>query len=172
MSTRQRWYLAFALAALAGLAIGAAWPPPPIPKNQDDAGNWTLPAAGLERMPRSAPDEAGRIRWFGDQTGSDGQSAQDWRLAGVLMAPGPVALVTVAPAPAQGRQKPKPGRTLRLEAGSALPDGGRLEAIENDTITVELDGCRSTYQLHRPKPVRTTGTCNAEPAVAEQRKSR
>ncbi|MCR6686524.1 hypothetical protein [Pseudoxanthomonas sp.] len=173
MTPSRRAYLVAALTAVAGLAAGAAWPPPPIPKSQEGTDGWALPEHGLQRLSPKAMDEAGSIRWLGDGSG-DGQ-VQEWRLVGILQAPQPVALVMVAatqPSAQGGRQKQKParGQSLRLEPGAALPDGSLLAAIERDTITVERDGCRRTYKLYRPQPVSTSGACADTPAP-EQRKS-
>ncbi|HET6396158.1 MAG TPA: hypothetical protein VFF91_04900 [Pseudoxanthomonas sp.] len=160
---KRKLGLIFAACAVAGVVAGAAWPPPPIPKNRDDAGEWALPRDALARLPQDAVAQASKSRWVGDASGEDSQAPQQWRLAGILQAPQPVALVV-----GQGKQK----TNLRLEPGAALPDGSRLTGIEGDTITVDRDGCQLVYQLYRPQPVRSTGDCPEGVAAAEQRKSR
>ena len=67
-----------------------------------------------------------------------------------------------APPPRQagrpGQKQPR-GQNLRLEPGARLPDGSLLAGIEGDTVTVERDGCRRVFKLHRPQPVSTSGAC-------------
>ncbi|KAF1686628.1 hypothetical protein B1992_06880 [Pseudoxanthomonas broegbernensis] len=153
MTRRGRTVLLLAAGAATGVALGAAWPPPPIPKSREDAAEWTLPADALERLPRDAVTRAGQVRWLGEKgADGDGQASQEWRLAGILQTPQPVALV-VTP----GKQK----QSFRLEPGATLPDGSRLAAIEGDTATVERGACTLVYQLHRSQPIRTSGPCSA-----------
>ncbi len=153
MSPRQRVALLVAACAVAGVALGAAWPPPPIPKNRESAAGWSLPANALERLPKAASEQAGQLRWLGQgDAGGDGTQRQEWRLAGVLQTPQPVALVMTP-----GKQK----QNFRLEPGATLPDGSRLSGIEGDTVTVQRGECTLVYQLHRSQPIRTTGPCSA-----------
>lgn len=143
--------------AIAGLVAGAAWPPPPVHLEHDPAESWTLPApATLTRLDEQAFSAAVRkAHWAGDAAGQ-GKTAQAWRLAGITRSAAPVALISVGKGLAQGD-------ILRVAPGQALPDGGRLADITGDRVTVELDGCRSVYQLLRPQPVSTHGTCPETP---------
>src|SRR5690606_5555675 len=150
---RRRVMLLIAACALTGVAVGAAWPPPPIPKNRESAAGWALPANALERLPADALTQAGQLRWLGQDTaGGDGQQRQDWRLAGIAQTPQPVALVMT---PGKNKQN------FRLEPGATLPDGSRLAGIEGDTVTVERGACTLVYQLHRSQPIRSTGQCSS-----------
>lgn len=157
----KRARLLAAGAILGGIIVGAAWPPPPLPRSNERADEWTPPAAGLERVPRDTIAQLAKLRWFGDQAASEGPGNLSWRLAGIVRTPQPMVLVMT---------EGKPRQNLRLAAGDALPDGSRLTGIEEDTILVENAGCQRTFQVHRRNPIRVSGEC-AEGRETEQRKS-
>jgi len=159
--TRLHWIILGTV--ITGIALGAAWPPPPLPRQTGDDDEWTPPAASLERVPQEAASQLAAVRWSGDQhtePGAEGQ--QSWRLVGIVHAPQPVALVMT-----EGKNK----QNLRLEAGGTLPDGTRLAAIEHDLISVEGSSCQRTFQVHRRNPIRTSGECGTDNRDTEQRKS-
>lgn len=150
---KAAWW--FALAAVAGLAVGAAWPPPPIPKSQLATGAaGALPThEALQRLPPGAVAQVGQgIHWAGEAADAGGPigSQGAWKLAGIVRAPAPAALVRLAT-----------GKIEDFTEGAALPDGSRLVSIEGDGVTVERDGCRQVHQLHRPRPTDSSG-CPAQ----------
>lgn len=156
----NRAYLIFAGCIVAGLTIGAAWPPPPIPPYRDDVGQWSLPPQ--EQVARFSADafaQAGKLRWHADRAdGSDAPSAAvAWQLVGLTEAERTQVLVIEAGA----RQ------ARRLVTGESLPDGSRLTGIDGDTITVALDGCERVYQMHRKQPIRSSGSCDVTPAASD-----
>jgi|UPI0004B908C0 hypothetical protein len=151
-----------ALAGVAGLAIGAAWPPPPIPAAKQAPPAWSLPTpAELQRHSKDDFQAARRgIRWVGEGTAGDTAAAGPtaWRLAGIVTTPAPVALVL---------REGKAAKVERIEAGGTLPDGSRLLEVARGSIVAELDGCRTVYQLHRRAPV-TTDACPARSGQGEK----
>lgn len=150
---KATWW--FVLAAVAGLAVGAAWPPPPIPKSQQASGSaGALPTVeALQRLPPGAANQVGKgIRWSGE-TGEVGGTAGNqgtWKLAGIVRAPAPAALLRLAT-----------GKIEDFPEGATLPDGSRLVRVEGDGVTVERDGCRQVHQLHHPLPKDSSG-CPAQ----------
>jgi len=160
---RQRLMLLLGGGLAAGIAIGAAWPPPPIPKTSGQEGEWVLPdAATLERFSADAFASASKgLKWEG-AAATEEAARKSWRLAGFLYGADTFALIESEGA-ARRAQQAKPG--------DALPDGSRLAGIERDTITTELDGCRQVYQLYRPKPISRSDACDTSAGDAEPRKS-
>ena len=145
MSRLNRWWVWCLGALLAGLGIGWASPPPPLPKQAPYSDDWSLPANPLEARDVSAETRAGMMgaRWQGDE---DGQGPEGpWRLAGV--ASGPVALIQLL----------NDKKILRLERGAALPGEATLTHIGHDRIRIERNGCRLVYQLYRSEPVSAEG---------------
>lgn len=135
--------------AFAGMVAGAAWPPPPILKSQLDEPAWVLPGQGrVERFSQEAFEAARQIRWAGDAASGGSERDSGWALAGILDTPTPVALVVPAAGPAQ-----------QVVVGATLPDGSRLAAINEDSITTDSEGCMLTFQLHRAEPVAASGNC-------------
>ena len=162
----KRLILVGALAA-AALAIGIAWPPPPVPARSAADEQWSLPEeAALTRFAAPEFSEATRkLRWSADRAGQAGAGADGalpWRLAGIAADGHSVALLMTLG---------KDATAHRLAIGDALPDGSRLAAIEGDTITIEQGGCRLVYQLYHSQPVRATGECPDHQVATEQRDS-
>ena len=157
---RWTWLL---LAACLGLVLGAAWPPPPIPKARAESSDWALP--GNEVLKRVSMDEVKRalqgLRW--DAGGADASGPRAWRLAGFVNVP-PTSVLIQSTDP-QGKLKAQ-----HFKPGDSLPDQGLLVSVDGETITVELEGCRSVYQLHRKKPIDQQG-CGEEAAEADSRTS-
>lgn len=149
----KRVRLLIAACCLAGLAIGAAWPPPPIPRTPEGTNSWSLPAPDqLERFSGEAFARADKVRWMGDEADPipGAAAAASWRLAGFVEMPDPRALIIVSTAPRLAKQ---------VAVGSPLPDGSQLRNIERDTITIDRDGCVVVYQLYRDQPVSSSGAC-------------
>jgi len=183
---KRRLILLACACGLAGLILGAVWPPPPIPRARTAATEWALPDPA--QLARHSADDVSQItravRWSGE-SGAEGGARVSWRLAGFVNDPEVAALIMPqarpAPPPAPGtRRNPAPGgapaggaiaQAERAVAGDTLPDGSKLVAIEGDTITTELDGCRLVYQLYRPEPVSASPTCAETTATAEPRKT-
>ena len=145
---KPAWWLG--IAAIAGLAIGAAWPPPPIPKAQQAGDSaWSLPAAdALRRVPANASAQVSQgIHWAGETGGAGEAGSQGpWKLTGIVRGPGPAALVQQAT-----------GKIGQYSEGEPLPDGSLLVRIEGDDVTIERNGCRQIHQLHRPRPPEGSG---------------
>lgn len=158
---RSLW-MGLAAAVVAALAVGAAWPPPPIPRGKQDQATWSLPpAAELARYSEDNFTKAFQsVHWEGDSAlGSDASS--EWRLAGISTDPAPVALI-----------QPKDGKLpLRIAPGSALPDGSRLVGIDGDRMTIALGDCRRVYQLYHAQPISSSTGCPTAPAAAKERKA-
>lgn len=152
-----------ALVAVAGLAAGAAWPPPPIPKGAQQAASWSLP--GEEALGRFSSDDfqtASRgLRW--DGAGAVGVAKKTWRLAGFLNEPATAALIEV-----EGVAR----RATQVKPGDSLPDGSVVVDIGHGTITTELLGCRRVQALYRPKTVSTSENCDTGVDEPETRKSK
>ncbi|WP_158636528.1 hypothetical protein [Luteimonas marina] len=148
--------------AATGLALGVAWPPPPIPKARGAEGEWTLPdARTLARFSADNYKQAtGSVQW-GDNA-AEGAQSQAWRLAGFLLtSPDSTALIETV-----GTRGVK-AKVVHAKPGDALPDGARLLAINGDKITSELDGCKSVRQLYRKLPISRSGECDATAAPPE-----
>src|SRR5690606_6264125 len=95
--TMKRLILVGALAA-AALAIGIAWPPPPVPARSAADEQWSLPEeAALTRFAAPEFSEATRkLRWSADRAGQAGAGADGalpWRLAGIAADGHSVALL-------------------------------------------------------------------------------
>ena len=138
-------------AALAGLIAGFAWPPPAISRAQlAQADVWALPSTPA--LTRSAPEamQAARtgLRWAAESDEAvEAVSGGTWTLSGLAHADGPFALISSG------------AKVQRLQIGGTLPDGGKLEAIGRDRVTVTNGDCRRTYQLYRAQPIEQSGIC-------------
>lgn len=162
MINKVPWWGWLIVATVVGLVAGLAWPPPPLPKSQQDAADWNLPSVSA-LAPTSADDfnqAIGGLRWSGGGAETGGGPVS-WRLAGFLNAPPTAALIETTEA--SGR-----GQTRHATPGDTLPDGSRLLSIEGDSIHVELGSCRSTHQLYRKNPVEQQG-CGAPDEDTESR---
>ncbi len=184
---KKRLYLWLALSAAAGLVLGIAWPPPPIPRAQAEAGEWLLPeASSLARHSNTDMTEVTRaMRWNGEAIGVTPGMRGNWRLAGFVNDPNPAALImpqSTNATPARPAPPPRrPGGTQgasaampqaqRVVPGDLLPDGSKLVAIEGDTITTELDGCQLVYQLYRTTSTSAPTACPDTAPAAEPRKN-
>lgn len=136
---------------LASVAIGAAWPPPPLPRLSDDGKNWTLnepPAQGRHNV-NDMRTVTSDVRWAGMSTNSTDGRAQ-WRLTGILKDEQATALIVL---------NEVIGEPLRLQAGANLPDGSVLTSVQPDQIQTRLDGCTTTYKLFHQLPASTSGQC-------------
>lgn len=141
--------------ALAGFIVGAAWPPPPVPRAAADTAAWSIP--GPDRITRYSPETFAKItrdmRWSGGAVAADG-SATEWRLAGILISPEPAILVM---------DPQSPGKAKRIAIGEQLPDGSTLRVIDGDKIATQLDSCERTYQLYQLKATSASTGCGVEP---------
>lgn len=158
MIARRSWlYLATAL--IAGIAAGAAWPPPPLPKAQHDSVTWSLPATtDIQRhVPQDMAAVVAQVRWKGDAGGSLGERSA-WRLAGIVSKDGPAILVTTPD---------KPEEPQRIVIGGRLPDGSLLQSARGDHATTQLDACIKTYQLFQAEAVDSSGKCEEPEAPAQ-----
>ncbi len=148
---KPRWW--FIISATVGLAAGAAWPPPPIPRSQvTDDSTWSLPESEqLTRFDASAASPIRQIRWFGeDNTGTAGTT---WKLSGIVFMPEPAAIVLA------GKDKAQ-----RFGVGEILTDGSRRVSVEHGQFGVEQDRCKRIIELYQTQPTHTSGTCeDADP---------
>lgn len=136
-----------AAGALAGLVVGTvlglAQPIRASAPDPAELAAWTpYDRASLQRY-----DEAmfakvrDRAIWGGVQAGPGGTAVSrnaQWRLAAIVRAPQPVALVY-----AEGNTTP-----LRLQAGDALPDGGKVIEVTGRSIRFERAGCEYERALY------------------------
>lgn len=158
MISRRLWlYLGAAL--LAGVATGAAWPPPPLPKAQNGSAAWSLPNAAdmLRHVPQDMAAVTAQFRWKGDTGGLPGERS-NWRLAGVVNKDGPAILVMTPD---------KPDSPQRIEIGGQLPDGSVLQSAQGDHATTRRDACTKTYQLFQAEAVDSSGKCEEPEAPAQ-----
>lgn len=151
------------ISALVGIAIGAAWPPPPIPKSMQQEASWSIPTeASLVRFSAESFKSASQgLRW--DSAGSKTEDERKtWRLAGFLNAPPTIALIQV-----EGIER----KAEQVKPGDTLPDGNRVVAIAGDTITIEYEDCRQVFQLYHSLPISRSSGCEASTDDAEARKT-
>lgn len=152
----------FWITALTGCIVGAVWPPPPVPRAAADTATWSIP--GPEQITRYSPETFAKItrdmRWSGGELAADG-SANEWRLAGILISPEPAILVM---------DPSSPGKAKRIAIGGQLPDGSALRVIDGDKISTQLDSCERTYQLYQLNAISTSTGCGVEPIPDAQDK--
>ena len=148
-----------ALAGIAGLAAGAAWPPPPIPKAQQTEPEWQLPTEEALQLHSKDDFQQARqgVRWLGQESSQGVAQASGWRLVGVVTSPEPAMLA----------MRLDTSKVTRMKVGQALPDGSKVREIRRDRVTTELDGCQTVYQLYRPKPISTSSGCLPQGGDAE-----
>ncbi|HEX5756710.1 MAG TPA: hypothetical protein VFY12_10220 [Arenimonas sp.] len=143
----------FVLAALAGVATGLLWQPAVVTTTGAEDDIWSVPEPS-ELARYDAADLATvrkQVQWGGESSDQQDTAKQEqsWRLAGISRDPDPVALI----------QMTKSKQLLRLAAGAELPDGSRVERIENDRVTVINGDCRRTLQLYRPDQPASSAVC-------------
>lgn len=152
----RRSTLWFSLSAAAGLIVGLAWPPPPIPRAGAEAAEWSIPSA--EELSRYSPEASSKItremRWGNGALLADG-TISDWRLAGLSNSSERAILVMDAK---------KTGEAKRISIGQPLPDGSILTVIDGDKITTRLDACERTYQLYQLNATSASAGCATEPS--------
>lgn len=140
------------IAAAAGLLAGLLWPPTAHDGSvTTEAQAWFLPSAvQISRFEIADLPAVGKLPWAWRDAGQTAAEAAKvpWQLRGIVTAPTPSAIVqtTTEPAP------------LRIGIGETLPDGSRITQIDDNQITFERDGCRSTLTLY------ANGRSTAEPA--------
>ena len=158
MMARRHW-LGLVLLAIAGLAGGAAWPPPPLPKLAASHDEWSLPAAAdtARHSPQDMATVTSSLRWKGDVGGTPSERSA-WRLAGVVNENGPAILVMTPD---------QPGKVQRIEIGGTLPDGSLLHSADGDQATTKRDTCITTYQLFQAQAVDQSAGCE-EPEASDQ----
>lgn len=157
IALRHRLYLAGAV--MTGIAIGAAWPPPPLPKTSDSASTWSLPkAADIARhSPQDLATATSDMRWNGDAGSLMGEGST-WRLAGIVHDNRPAILVMTTDSNSKAQ---------RVAINETLPDGSILQSIGNDRASTKHDDCIKTYQLFQAQPVDKSDGCE-EPSVTDQ----
>lgn len=152
ITRRHMLYLVSAL--VAGLIIGAAWPPATSSQNKAAKGEWRLPGADTitRHNPRDMAAVTAGVRWGGEGKASGDKvvTPGTWRLVGILRDDGLTALVMPPDASTEA---------TRVAIGDTLPDGSKLVAIKGDTISTENDSCRTTYQMFLPAPVSQSDGC-------------
>ncbi|MQP77359.1 hypothetical protein CQ393_15880 [Stenotrophomonas sp. MYb238] len=154
---RQQWLLAAAL--VVGLAAGAAWPPPPLPKLAANGDEWGLPSATdvARYFPQDMAAVTSGLRWKGEVGGAAGARSA-WRLAGIVNDAGPAVLVMTPD---------DQGKVQRVAIGETLPDGSVLQSARGDRATTRRDACITTYQLFQAQAVDISGECE-ETEVPDQ----
>lgn len=148
----KRTLIIAAAGAVIGTLAGAAWPPPPIPRDQLQEPAWNLPSSEyVARFSANDYESATTIRWTGQASASaEAAEATDWGLAGILATPEPLILVTRTGQAAQ-----------HVRIGETLPDGSTLLMVEDDKITTRSGPCERVYQLHRRQAVDVSEGCTA-----------
>lgn len=156
----RRHGLLLAAALLAGIATGAAWPPPALPKIQQGEAAWSLPAAHdlLRHVPQDLTTVTSNMRWRGEAGSATNENAT-WRLAGIVNKDGPAILIAMLSS--------KSSEIKRIAIGEALPDGSQLEAVDGDLVTTKRDSCRTTYQLYLSEAVDQSADCKAPDASTQ-----
>lgn len=158
MMIAHRIWIVLAAATAVGAAVGAAWPPPPLPKLTEGGDGWSLPSATdiMRHVPQDMAAVTNDMRWKGD-AGSGGGAGEKttWRLAGIVNEAGPAILVMTPD---------KPGEAQRIEIGAPLPDGSLLLTVGSDQASTKRDTCITTYQLFQAQPVGKSGECEEQEA--------
>lgn len=155
--TPRHYGMLFAAVLTAGVIVGAAWPPPPLPKIKQNAAPWSLPEASdlLRHVPQDLAAVISNLHWKGSSPNGE-QSA--WRLAGIVTKDGPVILVMTSN---------KPDELTRVAIGAALPDGSLLQSIQGDKAITKRDNCLTTYQLYQAEAVNKSSGCDGPDAPVQ-----
>lgn len=158
MKTRLVWVL-LGMACAIGIAIGAAWPPPPLPKPTADGNTWSMPPEVDVRrhVPQDMATVTSGMRWNGDADNPEA-GASRWRLAGITEGAGPAILVITS----QNQAKAQ-----RVSPGERLPDGSVLKQVQGDRALIAHGNCIMTYQLFHAQTINKNGGCE-EPAASDQ----
>lgn len=152
--------LILAAALTVGIAAGAAWPPPPLPKAKLGEASWSLPATKdlLRHVPQDMAAVTDGMRWKGSQGGSADERGA-WRLTGIVNKGGTIAILVAAAG--------KPDDVKRIAMGEALPDGSVLQSVRGDLATTKRDSCLMTYQPYLPEAVEKSAGCETPEASAQ-----
>lgn len=159
MITHRRSLILIA-ALTVGIAAGAAWPPPPLPKVKADTTSWSLPTTKdlLRHSPQDMAAVTNGMRWKGSQSAGAGERGA-WRLTGIVDKGGVIAILIVTPS--------KPDDVKRIAIGEALPDGSVLQSVRGDLATTKHDSCLMTYQPYLPEAVEKSAGCEAPEAPVQ-----
>lgn len=136
---RRNPLLAAALAgALVGVLAGLWRPIRASAPDASDLAAWReYPPSVAARFDEAQFARVRDARMWSAQRGP-GPAAVQWRLAGIIVDPVPVALV-------YGEDK---GRALRLQAGDALPDGGEVREVTTRSVRFARGGCEYERALY------------------------
>ena len=151
---RHLFLSAAALGTAVGIGIGLFLPIQAAKPPKAEALEWKPPAASEVRRYREEDYTAlSGARFLGAATPTVRRAgAGSWTLSAILTRPRVLAAVSINPTSA-----PK-----WVRVGGLLPDGARLVAIRNDSVTYELGGCRRTRELFQ-----STAAKNREKAEAD-----
>jgi hypothetical protein len=155
---------ALLLGALIGAAVGAMLPISSQSEQRAESTlDWSLPDAQVTtRFDENRFAQVRGLRIWGAKAGAatlgaDGKPLMpNWRLTGIILEPQPIALVLADGATA----------VTRVAIGAALPDQGRLLAVDATGIVYERDGCRRRRVLYGGADANREGEClgaNTEP---------
>jgi hypothetical protein len=151
--------LLLGLVSAVGSVVGAAWPPPPLPKNMQQEAPWSLPSA--ERVKRHSPQDANTalsdMHWLQDGAAGIESATSSWRFLGVLNERTSAILISST----SGQ-----GEVSRINVGERLPDGSTLESVQGDKATTQLDRCITTYQLFIEQPIEQSDGCETADTTA------
>lgn len=155
--TQRGYSLAMAFALIIGILVGAAWPPPPLPKIKTDESSWSLPSTKeLQRhVPQDLAEVTTRIRWNGTPKTPDEQTA--WRLAGITQNGGAAILIA---------SPNNPSEIKRIAIGEPLPDGGILLSVRGDLATIKRDDCIMSYKPFILEAVEKSAGCETPQATS------
>lgn len=159
MKIRFGWVLP-SLALACGIAAGAAWPPPPLPKLAQSGDDWSLPTAAdiARHTPQDMASVTQSMRWKGETGSAAGEGRSDWRLAGIVTE-NSAAILIMTPS--------NEGKVQRIGVGEGLPDGSVLQDVASDRITTKRDACITTYQVFQAQAIEKSTGCE-EPAAPDQ----
>lgn len=156
----RRHGLVLAASLAVGVAAGAAWPPPPLPKAKLGDAAWSQPSTNdlLRHVPQDMAAVTDKMRWKGSPGGAAGERAT-WRMTGIVNKGGVIAiLIAVAD---------KPDDVKRIAIGQPLPDGSVLQSVLGDSATTKRDSCLMTYQPYLPEAVEKSAGCEEPEATAQ-----
>lgn len=156
----RRHGLILAASLITGIAAGAVWPPPPLPKVKLGEAAWSQPSAKdlLRHVPQDMAAVTDKMRWKGSPGGAAGERAT-WRMTGIVNKGGVIAiLIAVAD---------KPDDVKRIAIGQPLPDGSVLQSVLGDSATTKRDSCLMTYQPYLPEAVEKSAGCEEPEATAQ-----